>query len=105
MMETKCASCGTRTECVSVCGAFGAMTYSCCLRCLAEGREPYRNMVNYISGAGHWPQDINPIYQEEVRRQLKLHNIPEEVFKFEVEREIAEEQAMIIRMCGGRCEF
>lgn len=100
MAETKCDSCGTITECVSVCGAFGAITYSCCLKCLAEGREPYRNIVDHVASAGHWPQDINPEYQREVRHQLKLHGIPEEVFKFEVERAIVEEQAFIREYCS-----
>ena len=49
MAETKCDSCGTITECVPVCGAFGAITYSCCLKCLAEGGEPYRNIVDYVA--------------------------------------------------------
>jgi hypothetical protein len=62
-------------------------------------------MVNYISGAGHWPEDINDIYQAEVRRQLKLHNVPEEVFKFEVERAIAEEQAFISDLCAGKIDL
>lgn len=91
MAETKCDSCGTITECVPVCGAFGAITYSCCLKCLAEGREPYRNIVDYIASAGHWPEDINAIYQQEVRYQLILHEKSEESFKFDVEQAIAEE--------------
>ncbi len=101
-METKCASCGTKTECVAVCSAFGAMTYSCCLKCLAAGKEPYQVMVDYISSAGHWPQDINQIYQEEVRRQLKLHDVLEEAFKFDVERAIAEELTFIKEYCTAK---
>ena len=98
MAETKCAVCGAQAECLAVCGAFGAMTYSCCIKCLAADKEPYRNMVDYISAAGRWPEDINPMYQMEVRQQLKLHGIPEEVFKFDVDRAIAEEQAFIDEM-------
>ena len=45
--------------------------------------EIVRDIVNYISCAGHWPQDINKIYQREVRRQLKLHNKTEEEFRNE----------------------
>jgi hypothetical protein len=74
-----------------VCGAFGAITYSCCLKCLAEGREPYRNIVDYIAAAGRWPEDINATYQQEVRYQLILHEKSEERFKFDVEQTIAEE--------------
>ncbi len=105
MVETKCEVCGAETECVAVCGAFGAITYSCCLKCLASGKEPYRLMVDYIANAGHWPEDINVYYQEEVRQQLRLHNVPEEVFKFEVDRAIAEEQAFIQEMCTGKVEL
>lgn len=95
MVETKCASCGVLAECTSVCGAFGAITYSCCPKCLAVGREPYRNIVDYIASAGRWPEDINAIYQQEVRYQLVLHDKSEEIFKFDVERAIVEEQAFI----------
>jgi hypothetical protein len=84
---------------------FGATSFALCDKCLREGREDYRNMVNYISCAGHWPQDINDIYQAEVRRQLKLHGVPEEVFKFEVERAIAEEQAFISELCAGKIDL
>jgi len=91
MAETKCDSCGTTAECVPVCGAFGAITYSCCLKCLAEGREPYRNIVDYVASAGHWPEDINATYQQEVRYQLLLHEKSEESFKFDVEQTIAED--------------
>ena len=73
----------------------GAGAFALCDKCLKEGRENYRNMVYYISAAGHWPEDINEAYQTEVRRQLKLHDIREEVFKFEVERAILEEQAFM----------
>lgn len=95
MAETKCGSCGTITECVPVCGAFGAITYSCCLKCLAEGREPYRNIVDYIASAGRWPEDINITYQQEVRYQLILHEKSEEIFKLDVEQALAEELACL----------
>lgn len=42
-------------------------------------------MVDYIADAGRWPDDINEVYQEEVRRQLKLHSKTEEEFKEDVE--------------------
>ena len=91
MLETKCATCGTDTKCMSVCGTFGAMSYACCMRCIGEGREPYANIVDYIAAAGHWPKDINEAFQTEVRRQLKLHGKTEEEFKKDVEKSIAEE--------------
>ena len=45
------------------------------------------------------------MYQREVRRQLKLHDIPEEVFKFAVERAIAEEQAFIKECCNNKLDL
>ena len=81
-----------------VCSAFGAYSFACCEACLEVDKEPYRNMVNYISAAGRWPEDINQMYQMEVRRQLKLQGIPEEVFKFDVDKAIAEERAFIEEM-------
>lgn len=105
MIKLKCAGCKKAEGITVVCSMFGATSFALCDKCLKEGREDYRNMVNYISCAGHWPQDINDIYQAEVRRQLKLHNVPEEVFKFEVERAIAEEQAAMIEYYNGKVEF
>ena len=95
----RCEVCGaTNVLGFVVCSAFGAHSFACCEACLEVDKEPYRNMVNYIANAGHWPEDINPMYQMEVRRQLKLHGIPEEVFKFDVDRAIAEERAFIEEM-------
>ena len=102
----KCDVCRAKNvKGIVACSMFGAQTFAYCEDCMATYREPYRAMVDYIAAAGHWPQDINEAYQAEVRRQLKLHNIPEEVFKLEVERAIAEEQAALIEICGGRLEF
>lgn len=105
MIRLKCMGCRKAEGFTVVGSCFGATSFALCDNCLREGREDYRNMVNYISCAGHWPQDINAIYQAEVRRQLKLHNIPEEVFKFEVESTIAEEQAFIVEMCAGKTDL
>lgn len=105
MIKLKCAGCKEAEGITVVCSMFGAASFALCDKCLREGREDYRNMVNYISGAGHWPQDINDIYQAEVRRQLNLHGVPEEVFKLEVERAIAEEQAFIRELCAGKVDL
>jgi hypothetical protein len=105
MIKLKCAGCKKAEGITVVCSMFGATSFALCDKCLREGREDYRNMVNYISCAGHWPDDINNIYQAEVRRQLKLHNVPEEVFKLEVERAIAEEQAFISELCAGKADL
>ena len=84
---------------------FGATSFALCNKCLKEGREDYRNMVNYISAVGHWPQDINEIYQAEVRRQLKLHAKTEEEFRDAVEYAIVEEQMFMISIHNGTFEF
>lgn len=102
----KCEVCGaTDVLGVVVCSTFGAHSFACCEACLVVDKEPYRAIVNYISCAGHWPQDINPMYQREVRRQLKLHNKTEEEFRNDVEEAIAEEQAAMIEYYKGKVEF
>ena len=102
----RCEVCGAKEVLGTVvCSTFGAQSFACCEACLAVDKEPYRAIVDYISCAGHWPQDINSMYQREVRRQLKLHNIPEEVFKLEVERAIAEEQAFIKEYCTKKLDL
>jgi hypothetical protein len=79
-MRNICSVCGKDTDCKSVCGCFGAFSYSICDDCLTTGKEPYSAMVTYIANAGHFPKDINPGYQSIVRAQLKLHNKTEEEF-------------------------
>ena len=105
MIKLKCAGCKKAEGITVVCSMFGATSFALCDKCLKEGREDYRNMVNYISCAGHWPQDINDIYQEEVRRQLKLYNKAEEEFRNDVEEAIAVEQAAMIEYYEGKVEF
>jgi hypothetical protein len=102
----KCAACGAiNTKGFVVCSGFGAFSDAICTQCISEGREVYQQIVNYIAEAGHWPQDINEAYQEEVRRQLRLHNKTEEEFRNDVEAVIAAEQIMLINMNCGRLEF
>lgn len=85
----KCAACGaTDTKGFVVCSGFGAFSFPLCLSCISEGREVYSQMVDYIADAGFWPDDINEDYQEEVRRQLRLHNKTEEEFAADVEQAI-----------------
>ena len=84
----KCDVCGAENTIGLVASsAFGATSYAYCACCLFEHKEPYRAIVDYISAAGRWPDDINQIYQREVRRQLKLHNKTEEEFAKDVEEE------------------
>lgn len=100
-----CDVCGKEAECTVCSSTFGATSFAYCEDCFDTGKQPYDAIVNYISSAGHWPQDINETYQREVRRQLVLHKKPEEIFTFDVERAIAEERAMLIELSGGRIEF
>lgn len=105
MIQLRCAGCREAEGITVVSSMFGATSFALCDKCLKEGREDYRNMVNYISAAGHWPQDINDIYQAEVRRQLKLHGKTEEEFRDAVEWAIAEEQMFMISIHNGTFEF
>lgn len=105
MIQLRCAGCREAEGITVVSSMFGATSFALCDKCLKEGREYYRNMVNYISAAGHWPQDINDIYQAEVRRQLKLHGKTEEEFRDAVENAIAEEQMFMISIQRGEFEF
>lgn len=94
----KCAACGvTNTEGFVVCSGFGPFSFPLCLSCISEGREVYKQVVDYIANAGRWPDDINVDYQEEVRRQLRLHNKTEEEFAADVENVIAFERAVFGR--------
>ncbi len=84
-----CDVCGkTNVEGYVVASVFGPCSNAVCLECLESGKEPYYEMVAYISEAGNWPTDINEMYQKEVRRQLELHGKTEEQFKEDVERMI-----------------
>lgn len=102
MARLKCRGCKEAEGFTVVSSCFGAISFALCDKCLREGREDYWNMVNYIANAGRWPDDISEVYQTEVRRQLKLHEIPEEIFKFDVDRAIAEEMAFMNEICGEK---
>jgi hypothetical protein len=97
MIKLKCGGCKKAEGTTTVCSIFGAISYVLCEDCLRSGKENYRNMVEYIANAGRWPEDINEIYQEEVRRQLRLHNKTEAEFAADVEKAIAFERAMLGR--------
>jgi hypothetical protein len=77
----KCAACGSEnTKGAVACSMFGSYSGAFCEECLKLGRDIYKQMVDYISFAGHWPEDINDTYKAEVMRQLKLHGKTEEEF-------------------------
>ena len=94
MIKLKCGGCKKAEGTTTVCSIFGAISYVLCEDCLRSGKENYRNMVEYIANAGRWPEDINEIYQEEVRRQLRLHNKTEAEFAADVENAIAFERLL-----------
>ena len=78
--EGRCDVCGKQTN-VAVCASScGPISLAYCRSCLEAGLEPYGIMLAYISGAGHWPDDINPAYQELVRKNLAFHGKTEEEF-------------------------
>lgn len=88
----KCDACGKERETFVAASAYGPISFAYCAECLASGREPYGAIVAYISCAGHFPNDINAFYQEDVRRQLKLHGVSEEQFIKDVDESIEEEE-------------
>jgi hypothetical protein len=91
----KCEACGAENvKGLVACSLFGAYSGAWCENCIREGRDSYNLMVDYIANAGRWPDDINEIYQEEVRRQLKLHDKTEAEFAADVENVIAFERLL-----------
>ena len=94
-MANICNVCGKEAECNSVCSIFGAYSYPICEDCWSAGKEPYRIMVDYIACAGRFPDDINEMYQKEVRNQLKLHSKTEEAFIEDVENAIIDMEFML----------
>lgn len=88
----KCDSCGASAQDINVvASAFGPITIGVCNDCLTTCKEPYNLMVNYISCAGRFPDDISDVYKKEVRRQLKLHCKSEKEFIADVDKAIKEE--------------
>lgn len=83
----KCEACGAENvKGLVACSLFGAYSGAWCEKCLSEGRDSYKFMVDYIASAGRWPDDINEVYQGEVRRQLRLHDKTEEEFKRDIDK-------------------
>jgi hypothetical protein len=83
----KCKACGAENvKGLVACSLFGAFTGTWCEECLRTGRDSYDLMVDYVASAGRWPDDINEVYQGEVRRQLRLHDKTEEEFKRDIDK-------------------
>lgn len=71
-----CDVCGKQAD-VAVCASScGPISLAYCRDCLEAGLEPYGIMLAYISGAGYWPDDINPAYQELVRKTWRSTTKP-----------------------------
>ena len=88
----KCDVCGKEGEVFVAASGYGPISFAYCAECLANGREPYDAIVGYIACAGHFPEDINEMYREDVYRQLKLHGVSEERFIKDVDESIKEEE-------------
>ena len=90
----KCDVCGKQTD-VAVCSpSCGQISLAYCRSCMEAELEPYGIMLSYISGAGHWPDDVNPAYQTLVCKNLAFYGKTEEEFAADVERMISEEQEL-----------
>jgi hypothetical protein len=76
----RCQVCNKETDVVVLSSAYGAISFAYCKDCCLKGLEPYDAIVSYISCAGHFPEDVNEMYVEDVRRILKELNISEEKF-------------------------
>lgn len=87
----KCDVCGKKTDVAVLSSSYGPICYAYCEDCLTKRLEPYSAMVAYISCAGEFPNDINPIYVKDVRRILKEMNISEDKFIDDVKKLISEE--------------
>jgi hypothetical protein len=97
--KPKCDVCGKEAdEVVVVSSIFGPFSVACCPDCIASAKERYKDMVAYIACAGHFPNDINKEYQQEVRRQLELHGISEEQFINDVDDYLRMEEEFFKQM-------
>ena len=80
-----CDVCGKQTDVIVCCSAFGAISYAYCEHCFNNRLEPYYAMVDYISCAGLFPEDINEEYQALCRHIIKELGISEEKFIADVD--------------------
>lgn len=94
MFQTKCDVCGRIAPVHVACGAYGAMSIAYCNNCLLNGLEPYGVVVDYISCAGHFPEDIREEYVRDVRRMLPLWGKTEEEFIRDVDNAIERDNEM-----------
>lgn len=85
-----CDVCGEERECVVYASGYGPITLAYCESCFEKGLKPYGIVVAYIACAGHFPEDINDAYQQDVRRMLSLWGKTEETFIRDVETAITD---------------
>lgn len=55
---------------------------------IKNGLEPYGAVVSYITCAGRFPEDVNEVYRQDVRRMLPLWGRTEEELVHDVDRKI-----------------
>lgn len=84
----ECDVCGQETDVAVAASSCGPVSFSYCRRCLEGRLEPYGALVSYIAGAGYWPDDVNPVFRELVRRNLAFHGKTEEEFAAAVAQEV-----------------
>ena len=84
----KCDVCGAETDIVVCASTMGPISYAYCQRCFDKKLEPYDGMVAYISCAGRFPDEINPVFQKHVRRILGGLGKSEEIFIHDVNKAI-----------------
>lgn len=80
-----CDVCTEETDVAVIASTMGPVSFAYCKDCFEKGLEPYGAMISYIACAGHYPEDINPAYINEVQRNLKYRGISEEKFSADVE--------------------
>ena len=100
-----CSVCGKSTNVVVCASVFGATSYAYCEHCLSNYLEPYDAMVDYISCAGLFPDDINEQYQKLCRHILKELGVPEEKFIEDVKRVNEEMDAFYEEYCDYMAEL
>lgn len=84
-----CCACGRKNVEVTACASvFGSYSMAYCDECILSGKESYSAMLHFIATVGEFPDDISEEYQNEVHRQLKLHNITEQQFISDVKDKI-----------------
>lgn len=91
-----CSCCGKEKEVFVACSMLGAISFAYCADCLNAGVEPYDALVDYISFAGAYPEDIQPDWLDFIKLNLEFYNKTEEQFKKDLRKA---EEAMSRDFC------